>query len=97
MCANISDSINRLVVFSELEREIIKIFNEDHEEYLMYASECVIGDASPENFLKEIIEIGKTQNDIASILSKIQKYYECDETYAILLYKFTSASFLNCI
>ena len=97
MCASINNSIKRLVVFSELEREIVRIFNEEHEEYLMYAAECEVGESSPEKFLKEIIEIGKNQNEITSILSKIQKYYGCDETYAILLYRFTSANFLNYI
>lgn len=88
------DDLKRLVVLLQLEAVLVEILNEENDEYAFYKSEDP--SATPADFLREVIEIGCSQEGIADKISKIANYYQCDVELAVLLYVFTDAlNFIN--
>lgn len=81
--------INQLVAFTQLNKELEDMTCGNCFELMLYQQ-----DGSPngvDDFLKEIVEIGKLQCELHPLWLKIKQYYNCELDVAILLYFFTDA------
>jgi hypothetical protein len=84
--------VKKTIVLVQLKNAINEILNETNMDYEFYKQECA--NATPEAFIKEILEIGTSQSRAVKAISQIQEYYNCDIDVAILLYRFTDAYIL---
>ena len=81
--------IKKMVVSQQLVQALKGVTNETNEDYLFYKAED--SSATPEQFIQEIVKIGKLQYSSNKQIKAVRDYYHCDKETAILLHKFTDA------